>query len=110
MSDLSGVLIDNKDWSAPSELFTPAAQAIYLELAPCDNYQAIEDTCRTALSSMTATQHLNGNVIGTLDGDEADSICSLQPSISRPGRRGATSSRLRSAISITSCVRRTDGG
>ncbi len=73
-----GLVLDGRDWSSLSTVFTPDAEAYYLDMPPCIGYQAIEDTCRTSLSILDASQHLIGNVVASLDGDEADCICYLQ--------------------------------
>jgi 3-phenylpropionate/cinnamic acid dioxygenase small subunit len=73
-----GYAVDRRDWTALAGLFTPDADAYYLDLPPCHGYQAIEDTCRVALTPLSATQHLIANVVVQLDGDRAQSSCYLQ--------------------------------
>jgi 3-phenylpropionate/cinnamic acid dioxygenase small subunit len=73
-----GLILDSRDWAGLAAVFTPDANAFYLDLPPCHGYQAIEDTCRTALEPMSATQHLISNVVVRLAGDRAESTCYLQ--------------------------------
>ena len=73
-----GINLDSRQWSKLRECFTEDAVADYLDMPRCEGYQAIEDTCRQALSRFTGSQHLIGNVLVTVDGDEADSVCYLQ--------------------------------
>jgi len=77
-------------WCVTRAVFTPDANAFYLDMPPCYGYQAIEDTCRTALEPMSATQHLISNVVVRLDGDRAESTRYLQArhvKAGTPGRR-----------------------
>jgi SnoaL-like domain len=83
-----GIVLDNRDWSSLSTVFTPDAEAYYLDFPPCIGYQAIEDTCRTALGALDGSQHLIGNVTVTLHGDEAESICYLQAQHVKAGIEG----------------------
>jgi ketosteroid isomerase-like protein len=83
-----GIALDSRDWSRLATCFTPDAEAYYMDLPPCHGYQAIEDTCRGALSPLTATQHLIANVTVDLDGDEANSICYLQAQHVKTGTPG----------------------
>jgi ketosteroid isomerase-like protein len=85
------IVLDNRDWTALATVFTPDAEAYYLDMPPCIGYQAIEDTCRTALSVLDASQHLIGNVTVTLDGDDPDSadcLCYLQAQHVKTGTEG----------------------
>jgi ketosteroid isomerase-like protein len=83
-----GIIIDSRDWSRLATCFTPDAQAYYMDMPPCHGYQAIEDTCRQALSPLDGTQHLIANVTVDLDGDEADSFCYLQAQHVKTGTPG----------------------
>ena len=76
-----GIVIDNQDWGALTTCFTPDAEAFFLDMPPCIGYQAIEDTCRTALSVLDRSQHLIGNVTVTLDGDEAAACATCRRSM-----------------------------
>ena len=57
----------------------------------CHGYQAIEDTCRQALTPMSATQHLISNVVVRLDGDQAEASCYLQAQHVKTGTLGGDS-------------------
>jgi ketosteroid isomerase-like protein len=83
-----GLAIDRRDWAALAALFTPDADAFYLDMPPARGYQAIEDTCRTALTPLSATQHLISNVVVRLDGDRAECSCYLQAQHVRAGTAG----------------------
>jgi ketosteroid isomerase-like protein len=83
-----GLAIDTRDWAALAALFTPDAEAFYLDMPPAHGYQAIEDTCRAALTPLSATQHLISNVVVRLDGDRASSSCYLQAQHVKTGTPG----------------------
>lgn len=83
-----GIIIDSRDWARLRECFTDDAVADYLDMPSCQGLRAIEDTCRQALSPLTATQHLIANVLVTLRGDEAETICYLQAQHVRSGTPG----------------------
>lgn len=83
-----GVYLDSREWDRLSEVFTDDAIAEYLDMPRCDGRQAIQDTCSDALGSFTASQHLIGNVLVTLNGDEAESVCYLQAQHVRAGTEG----------------------
>jgi ketosteroid isomerase-like protein len=72
------VAVDTRDWDLLRSCFTPDAKADYLDLPACPSYAEIESTCRNALTPLTATQHLLGNVLVELHGDTADCQCYLQ--------------------------------
>jgi ketosteroid isomerase-like protein len=83
-----GLAVDGRDWAALAACFTPDADAYFLDMPPCHGYQAIEDTCRAALTPLSATQHLVSNVVVRLDGDRASSTCYLQAQHVRTGTAG----------------------
>ena len=83
-----GLILDGRDWAGLAALFTPDASAFYLDMPPCHGYRAIEDTCRSALGSLSATQHLISNVVVRLDGDRAESSCYLQAQHVKTGTPG----------------------
>lgn len=83
-----GLALDTRDWIALAGVFTPDASAFYMDKPPCHGYQAIEETCRASLAPMSATQHLIGNVVVRLDGDQAESTCYLQAQHVRAGTAG----------------------
>jgi ketosteroid isomerase-like protein len=82
------IALDSGDWTALATCFTPDATAHYRTGAPSRGYPAIEARVRGALAPLSASQHLIGNVLITLDGDAADSVCYLQAQHVRPGTPG----------------------
>ena len=83
-----GLAVDSRDWAALAACFTADANAFYLDMPPARGYQAIEDTCRVALTPLSATQHLISNVVVRLDGDRASSSCYLQAQHVKTGTPG----------------------
>jgi len=83
-----GLALDRRDWAALAALFTPDTDAFYLDMPPARGYKAIEDTCRTALDPLSATQHLISNVVVRLDGDRAECSCYLQAQHVKTGTAG----------------------
>ena len=83
-----GLALDDRDWAALAACFTPDADAYYAGRPPARGYQAIEDICRAALAPLSASQHLIGNVVVRLDGDNATSTCYLQAQHVRAGTAG----------------------
>ena len=80
--------LDARDWPALQRCFTADATAYYRDQNPSRGYPAIETRIRSALAPLSSTQHLIGNVLVTLAGDEADSVCYLQAQHVRPGTDG----------------------
>jgi 3-phenylpropionate/cinnamic acid dioxygenase small subunit len=80
--------IDSRDWTGLSNCFALDAVAHYEGLPDCHDYQAIEDTCRGALTPLTASQHLIGNVVATVHGDTADCVCYFQAQHVKQGTEG----------------------
>ena len=80
--------IDGRDWAGLAQCFTPDAVAHYQGLPDCMSYQAIEDTCRGALTPLTASQHLITNVVVTLEGDAATTVCYFQAQHVKDGTPG----------------------
>jgi ketosteroid isomerase-like protein len=70
--------LDSRDWTRLRTCFTDDAVADYGGLGTVDGYDAIEQTCRTALGPLTASHHFLGNHLVTVDGDRAESTCYLQ--------------------------------
>jgi 3-phenylpropionate/cinnamic acid dioxygenase small subunit len=77
--------LDARDWTALRTCFTADATAYYRDQNATHGYPAIETRIRSALAPLSSTQHLIGNVLVTLAGDEADSVCYLKAQHVRPG-------------------------
>lgn len=82
------ISLDSGDWAALATCFTPDAVAHYRSGAPSRGYPAIETRVRSALAPLAASQHLVSNVVVTLAGDTAESVCYLQAQHLRPGTDG----------------------
>jgi acetyl esterase/lipase/ketosteroid isomerase-like protein len=80
--------LDRRDWTRLRTCFTDDAIANYAERSSSDGYEAIEMTCRAALEPLTASQHLLGNHLVVVNGDEADSSCYFQAQHVREGLAG----------------------
>jgi 3-phenylpropionate/cinnamic acid dioxygenase small subunit len=83
-----GLTLDSRAWTGLADLFTPDADAFYLDMPPRQGYQPIEDACRAAREPMSATQHLIPNGVVRLDGDRAESSCYLQAQHVKAGTPG----------------------
>jgi 3-phenylpropionate/cinnamic acid dioxygenase small subunit len=70
--------LDTKDWSLLATCFVPDAVAIYSTRGRVEGYPGIEEVCRGALGPLTASQHLLGNHVVELDGDEGRASCYFQ--------------------------------
>ena len=80
--------LDVRDWTALQTCFAVDATAYFRDQNPTHGYPAIETRIRSALAHLSSTQHLISNVLVTLAGDEADSVCYLQAQHVRPGTYG----------------------
>ena len=70
--------LDTKDWTLLATCFVPDAVAIYSTRGRVEGYPGIEEVCRGALGPLTASQHLLGNHVVELDGDEGRASCYFQ--------------------------------
>jgi ketosteroid isomerase-like protein len=82
------ISLDSGDWAALATCFTSDAVAHYRSGGPSRGYPAIEARVRSALAPLSASQHLVSNVVVTLAGDTAASVCYLQAQHVRPGTAG----------------------
>ena len=80
--------LDGRDWELLRTCFLADVVADYGGTGRCEGYQAVQDLCRRALSPLTRSQHLIGNVVVTVDGDRATSTCYLQAQHVRTGTPG----------------------
>lgn len=69
--------LDGQDWDLLRTCFTPDARADYEIAGSNDGIDEIVATCRQALGGLDASQHLIGNVVVEVDGDEARARCYL---------------------------------
>lgn len=103
-----GLYLDAKEFTKMNEIFAEDAVADYLDMPKCEGRQAIEDTVRTALAPFDASQHLIGNVVVTVDGDTAESVCYLQAQHVKRGTDGGDNFIIAGAYRDT--LRRTENG
>jgi ketosteroid isomerase-like protein len=82
--------LDSRDWKMLATCFTEDAVANYEGRPPARGYSAIEQTCRSALDPLAASQHLLGNHLVTVGSDEAEALCYFQAQHVRAGAGGVT--------------------
>jgi hypothetical protein len=79
--------LDTKDWALLESCFAPSPVFVHpggrLEGLP-----AILERTKAALTPLTATQHLVGNIVARLDGDTARSVCYFRAQHIRAGTPG----------------------
>jgi 3-phenylpropionate/cinnamic acid dioxygenase small subunit len=80
--------LDNRDWAALRECFTPNVTSVYHGVGALEGYDAIETLCRGALEQLDASQHLLGNHLVEVDGDAARATCYFQAEHVRSGTPG----------------------
>jgi hypothetical protein len=80
--------LDTKDWALLATCFVPDAVAIYSTRGRVEGYPAIEEVCRGALSTLTASQHLLGNHAVEVEGDAGRASCYFQAQHVRRGAPG----------------------
>lgn len=73
-----GTAIDDRDWDRLRTCFTESAVTEYEGLGAFEGYQAIEEVCRAAVTPLTRSQHLFGNITVDVTGDTATGQCYLQ--------------------------------
>jgi 3-phenylpropionate/cinnamic acid dioxygenase small subunit len=77
--------LDSRDWELLAEVFLPDAACDYGTLGNPRGLAAITDLIRGTIGDLDATQHLVGNVVAAVHGDEGTADCYL---ISQHIRRG----------------------
>jgi ketosteroid isomerase-like protein len=82
-----GYALDNRDWALLRTCFVPDVVGHYGG-DPLRGYEALEQLCRTTLTPLSASQHLIGNVLVTVDGNDATCSCYLQAQHVRQGAPG----------------------
>lgn len=74
-----GLALDTRNWPLLATCFERDAVAAYPGIGDdIVGYDAIEEACRTALTPLTRSHHLMGNVLPVLDGSGADVTTYLQ--------------------------------
>ena len=63
--------LDDCDWALLRTCFLPDATANYPDKIALRGYDAIEDLCRATFEPISASQHINSNVVVSVDGDRA---------------------------------------
>jgi 3-phenylpropionate/cinnamic acid dioxygenase small subunit len=80
--------LDDRDWELLRSCFVPDAVAEYEGMERCEGYESIRDLCRTALTPLTRSHHLIGNVYPVVDGDRGTAQCYLQAQHVKAGTPG----------------------
>lgn len=82
--------LDQKDWALLATCFLESAIGEYEMIGRLEGYAAIEKVCRKALEPLSHTQHLIGNVLISVDQDEARSSCYFHAQHVRPDFPGGS--------------------
>ena len=81
--------LDEKDWEMLATCFTPDAVALYGEvLGRKEGFEAIAETCRTALGNLDSSQHMITNPEVAVDGETATARCYVQAQHTKAGTPG----------------------
>ena len=79
--------LDSRDWELLESCFAPAPVFVHPG-GRLEGFPAILDRTRAALTPLSATQHLLGNIVAEVDGDQARSVCYFQAQHVRAGTPG----------------------
>lgn len=79
--------LDTRDWALLESCFAPAPVFVHPG-GRLEGFPAILHRTRTALTPLTATQHLLGTMVAEVDGDMARSVCYFQAQHVRAGTAG----------------------
>ncbi len=79
--------LDTKDWALLEGCFAPSPAFVHPG-GRLEGFPAILKRTKAALTPLTATQHLLGNIVVQLDGDTARSVCYFQAQHVRAGTPG----------------------
>jgi hypothetical protein len=82
-----GYALDGRDWAQLRSCFQPDVVGYYGG-DPLRGYEAIEQLCRVTLEPLSVSQHLIGNAMVSVEGDEATSSCYLHAQHVLPGTEG----------------------
>ncbi len=80
--------LDRRDWQLLRTCFTDDATIDYEGMDPIDGPDALVDVCRGVLDQLDASQHLLGNLVVDVHGDDAESECYLHAQHVRRGTPG----------------------
>ena len=80
--------LDTRDWGGLAEVFLPDAECDYGALGNPRGVDAITELIRSTIADLDATQHLVGNVVVDVRGDEASADCYLISQHIRKGTPG----------------------
>ena len=81
------IALDTKDWALLESCFAPSPVFVHPG-GRLEGFPAILERTKAALTPLTATQHLLGNIVVTVDGDTARSMCYFQAQHVRAGTPG----------------------
>jgi 3-phenylpropionate/cinnamic acid dioxygenase small subunit len=99
--------LDTKDWALLESCFGPAPVFVHPG-GRLEGFPAILERTKAALTPLTATQHLLGNIVAEVDGDTAQSVCYFQAQHLRAGTPGGETYII--AGSYADTLTRTTGG
>ncbi len=80
--------LDSRDWDLLGEVFLPDAECDYGSLGNPHGVEEITALVRGTIADLDATQHLVGNVVVSVRGDEATAECYLISQHIRQGTPG----------------------
>lgn len=81
------IALDTKDWALLESCFAPSPVFVHPG-GRLEGFPAILERTKAALTPLTATQHLLGNIVVKVDGDTARSMCYFQAQHVRAGTPG----------------------
>src|SRR5260370_33448021 len=81
------IALDTKDWAQLESCFAPSPVFVHPG-GRLVGFPAILERTKAALTPLTATQHLLGNIVVKVDGDTARSMCYFQAQHVRAGTPG----------------------
>ncbi len=81
------IALDTKDWALLESCFAPSPVFVHPG-GRLEGFPAILERTIAALTPLTATQHLLGNIVVQVDGDTSRSMCYFQAQHVRAGTPG----------------------
>ncbi len=81
------IALDTKDWALLESCFAPSPVFVHPG-GRLEGFPAILERTKAALTPLTATQHLLGNIVVQVDGDTSRSRCYFQAQHVRAGTPG----------------------